>query len=105
VTFVVPKDFDFDDFAGTHYGIIFGQEEHLIRVPFDAASAPYVQERNWHWTQVIEEQDDGSIESTMRANHLLEILRWVLSWGGGARVIEPPELVNMVRTEVERMCP
>jgi predicted DNA-binding transcriptional regulator YafY len=102
-SFTVPDAFDFDDFAGTHFGIIFGKQEHLIRVRFDAVVAPYVKERSWHWTQVIEEQDDGSIELTMRANHLLEIMRWVLSWGGGAKVIEPPELVAMVRAEVEKM--
>jgi predicted DNA-binding transcriptional regulator YafY len=101
--FVIPADFEFETYAGTHFGIIFGSEEHEIRVLFNAETAPYVKEREWHWTQVVEEHDDGSMELTLRANHLLEISRWILSWGGGATVLEPPELVEMVADEVRRM--
>ncbi len=103
-TFTIPSDFDFETHAGTHFGIIFGTEEHEIRVLFDAETAPYVKEREWHWTQVVEEHDDGSMELTLRANHLLEISRWILSWGGGATVLDPPELKTMVADEVRKMC-
>ncbi len=103
-TFTIPSDFDFETYAGTHFGIIFGKEEHQVRVLFNGETAPYVKEREWHWTQVMEEHDDGSMELTLRVNHLLEISRWILSWGGGATVLEPPELVEMVAAEVKKMC-
>ncbi len=102
--FTIPADFDFEAMAGKHFGIIFGDQEYVVRVRFDAEVAPYVKEREWHWTQVVEEFDDGSIEVTLKANHLLEIRRWILSWGGGATVLEPPELVAEVAQDVKRMC-
>ena len=102
--FTIPADFDFEAMAGKHFGIIFGDKEYSIRVRFDAEVAPYVKEREWHWTQVVEEFDDGSIEVTLKANHLLEIRRWILSWGGGATVLEPPELVAEVAKDVQKMC-
>ena len=35
------------------------------------------------------------------ASHLLEIKKWVLSWGGMARVLSPQTLINDIRRELE----
>jgi predicted DNA-binding transcriptional regulator YafY len=34
------------------------------------------------------------------ADHLYEVKRWILSWGGGVKVLAPEELVASVREEL-----
>ena len=43
------------------------------------------------------------IEFQADLSGLEEITRWVLGWGGKARVLGPPELVERVAREVEGM--
>ncbi|TAF32243.1 MAG: YafY family transcriptional regulator [Oscillatoriales cyanobacterium] len=96
----------------------FNAQEHLDRIfqaevgegkPvevviwFDRPTAPYIWERRWHSTQEIEQHPDGAVTLRMTVGGLNEIKRWVLGYGKGARVKSPPELVQLVRDEVEGM--
>ncbi|MCF2970922.1 WYL domain-containing protein [Synechococcus sp. Nb3U1] len=72
-----------------------------ISIWFDPATAPYIRERRWHPTQQIEEHPDGSLTLRFVVRGLNEVKRWVLFYGKGARVLGPPQLVAMVRDEVE----
>jgi len=36
-------------------------------------------------------------------NHLLEIKRWILSWGSMAKVLDPPELVADLDRTIKEM--
>jgi predicted DNA-binding transcriptional regulator YafY len=74
-----------------------------IKIEFDRETAPYVKERKWHPSQSIEEYPDGSIALSMTVRGINDIKRWVLGYGKGAKVISPPELVNLVREEVAQI--
>lgn len=74
-----------------------------VAIWFDTSTSPYVRERRWHPTQEIEEHSDGSITLQMKVTGLNELKRWVLGYGKGAVVKEPPELVALVKGEVEEM--
>lgn len=74
-----------------------------VTIWFDASTAPYVRERPWHPTQEIQEHPDGSLTLHLVVGGLNELKRWVLGYGKGAVVKEPPELVEMVQEEVEGM--
>ncbi len=93
--------------AKEHLSKIFQSEVGGKPVPvtiwFDASTAPYVRERRWHPTQEIQEHPDGSLTLHLVVGGLNELKRWVLGYGKGAVVKEPPELVEMVREEVEGM--
>ena len=99
--FLIPNDFDFEAYAGKHFGIIFGDREYNVEIHFDPSAAPYVREQVWHETQTIEEGEDGSAVLRFQTNHLLEVRRWVLSWGAGAKVCAPPELRKAVRQDLK----
>jgi len=99
--FETPADFDFERLAGTHFGIIWSDKEYLVRIWFSADHAPYVKERDWHPTQTIKENKDGSIVLSFKTNHLYEVKRWVLSWGAGARVLGPKELNQSIMEDIE----
>jgi predicted DNA-binding transcriptional regulator YafY len=102
-TFVPDPTFD----ARDHLEMIFQHEAGGVPKPvaiwFDAPTAPYIRERRWHPTQEIQEHPDGSLTLCMVVRGLNDLKRWVLGYGKGAIVREPPELVELVRDEVEGM--
>lgn len=99
------RDPDFN--AKDHLAMIFQHEVGgvpvTVRIRFDAKTAPYIRERRWHATQELYEQPDGGVTLQMVVRGLNDLKRWVLGYGQGAVVEEPPELVAMVRAEIEGM--
>ena len=102
-TFEVHESFD----RKAHFARMFqhevGHEVRAIAIWFEARSAPYIRERRWHPSQVLEEHPDGAVTLRMQVPGLNEVKRWVLFYGAGARVLEPPELVEMVKDELAGM--
>ncbi|NET48532.1 MAG: WYL domain-containing transcriptional regulator [Merismopedia sp. SIO2A8] len=80
-----------------------GGEPQRVVVEFDGRCAPYIKERQWHESQSMRELDNGWLRFEVETRSLAEVKRWVLGFGAGAIVREPPELVKMVRSELERM--
>jgi predicted DNA-binding transcriptional regulator YafY len=78
-------------------------EPQTVRIRFDQEIAGWVTERQWHLQQKLTRLQTGEIELEFPANGLFEVQRWVLSWGRQARVLAPPELVQMVNEEVTAM--
>ncbi|MBD2019225.1 WYL domain-containing protein [Leptolyngbya sp. FACHB-36] len=102
-TFVPDPTFDAKD----HLEMIFQHEAGGVPLPvsiwFDAPTAPYIRERRWHPTQELQEHPDGSVTLHMVVRGLNDLKRWVLGYGRGAIVRQPPELVEMVKAEVVEM--
>jgi predicted DNA-binding transcriptional regulator YafY len=90
-----------------HLEAIFQHEvggvEFLVRIWFDAQTAPYIRERRWHATQKLKEHEDGAVTLQMMVKGLNDLKRWVLGYGRGAVVLEPRELVKIVEEEIEHM--
>lgn len=74
-----------------------------VVVRLDKSKARFVNEWKLHHQQRVEPQQDGSVYVTANVAGLVEVLRWVLSWGRGARVIAPAELREMVVSEIDAM--
>jgi predicted DNA-binding transcriptional regulator YafY len=72
-----------------------------VRVRFDATVPPYVRRAKWHKTQTIEEHSAG-IDLRMRVRSTSELLSWVLSLGQHAEVVEPEDLRDQARAELEK---
>ena len=63
-----------------------------------------VGERQWHASQKIRpvgKNGDEGIELTLELGSFEEVKRWVLSWGGHARVLEPKELAVQVKAAAQ----
>jgi predicted DNA-binding transcriptional regulator YafY len=101
--FTRPASFDFRQLFGSHFGIHWGEDETEVRIHFSHHAAAYIRERQWHPSQVIDEQADGSLDLTLTVNHLLELKRWILSWGNEAQVVAPTELAEDLRRTALRM--
>lgn len=102
-SFVPDPDFDAKD----HFEMIFQHEAGGVPTPvmiwFDRVTAPFIRERRWHPTQEIVEHEDGSLSLRMVVRGMNDVKRWVLGYGKGAIVREPPELAKLVREEVDCM--
>ncbi len=97
--FAYPDDFDPAAHVVGPFGMIRGKRERVV-VRFDAKVAHYVKRRRWHATQRFRDVD-GGIEMTLEPEGTDEMVSWVLGFGGTAEVMEPRELRERVKREVE----
>jgi predicted DNA-binding transcriptional regulator YafY len=92
--FEIDPTFDREDHFASAFQHEVGGIPTAIAIWFDTQTAPYIRERRWHPTQQIEEHPDGALPLQFVVRGLNEVKRWVLYYGSGARVLEPPELVK-----------
>ncbi|MCP3983734.1 MAG: WYL domain-containing protein [bacterium] len=97
--FEVPTDFDFDAHTASSFGVV-AEPPEPVRLRFEKRWALYVQEHAWHPTQEMTARQDGSIELRMDVGTGEELIRWVLSFGAGVRVLEPTTLAEAVASEL-----
>jgi predicted DNA-binding transcriptional regulator YafY len=82
---------------------VSGAGEFNVVIRFDEFAGGYIREKRWHPSQKLRERKDGAVELEMKLSSLAEVQRWVLSWGGHAKVIAPKELAAAVKEAAEKM--
>lgn len=90
--FTRPANFSIDDFLSESFTVFEGRDPQKVRVRFDAFASRLVRERRWHDSQTIKQLANDEVELSLKLGSLVEIERWVLSWGEHARVLEPKAL-------------
>ena len=98
-TFTVDPGFDWKRYEAEAFGVVWEKPKTVV-VRFSADQAPYVREREWHPTQKIRTLRDGRVELTFRAGGAFEIIRWALSWGSAAQLIQPKSLRQRIAEEL-----
>lgn len=96
--FARPKKFSLAKRLRDSFGVHSGEGEFEVVLRFKARAADYVREKKWHESQRLRELKGGALELRLKLSSLMEIQRWVLSWGGDARVLKPRELADSVHT-------
>ncbi len=93
-TFTVPDDFRIADFFDGTFKVISDASQPLrtVRLRFAPSAAKYVREKVWHVSQGLHREPDGSVVLEMSLRSMLEVRRWILSWGSECEVLEPAEL-------------
>ncbi len=99
-SFVIPEDFNLDDFMRPSFGVFQG-EPIRVKIWFHTDVAGYIKEKIWHESQEIHPQDDGSIIFEAEVAGTDEIRFWIMSWGSKAEVLEPESLRDEIREEAE----
>ena len=102
-TFSRPDKFSLERQLRDSFGVHSGQKEYEVVIQFDASVADFIREKKWHASQRLRELKDGGVELTLKLSGLLEVQRWVLSWGGNATAVQPPELRELVRQAAEKI--
>ena len=109
VGYEIPEDFDGVAYLGRSFGVWTDPErpdhKQEVRIELTGYAAGLAQERRWHPSQQVKllNAKGTRVEVCFEVGRLEELLRWVLSWGGKARVLAPSELKKMVRDEVKSM--
>ncbi|MBM4364418.1 MAG: WYL domain-containing protein, partial [Deltaproteobacteria bacterium] len=98
--FALPDDFKIEEWFQGEFGVWRSAERHRVVVEFDEAAVEYVRMRKVHPTQKLT-AIPGGVRLSMTVGDLRQVASWVLEWGARARVVEPPELVERVRGELE----
>jgi proteasome accessory factor B len=96
-TFDRPRKFSLEERLRDSFGVHSGEGEYEIVIRFSPRAADYIREKKWHESQQLRELKGGGVELRLKLSGLLEIERWILGWGGDARVIKPRELAAAVR--------
>jgi len=97
--FEPADDFDFDDYTASSFGVIV-EPATRVRIRFEPRWSTYAEEHTWHPSQEVESLPDGRTLLTMEVGGTAELRSWVLSFGDGAEVLEPPELRAEVLQEL-----
>ena len=82
-------------------GMMQGPPQH-IEVEFTAKRAPYVREVEWHTSQQVADQPDGSLRLSLEVCIDQPLRNWILSFGASARVLAPPDLAAEIAAELTR---
>ncbi len=98
----VPNDFDLRRYFGNAWAVYRGDRSFDVEIMFTREAAATAVEAIWHHTQKVHKNKDGSITLTFKVDGLNEIVRWVLGWGSRAKVIQPPELREMILDQLNQ---
>ena len=87
---------------GPGYGLFSGPVRGRARLRFVAERARWVADERWHGQQETQRLPDGRHELTVPYSEVDELLGEILRYGPDVEVVEPPELVELVRERLER---
>lgn len=99
--FVLPHDFDADDFVHGAFGVAPPSAKARVTIEFDPRVADGVRAERVHPTQRIAAAPDGRVRLTMSLPLTEGLVAWVLGFGAAARVVEPDELRDAVIERLE----
>ena len=102
-TFERSQKFSLEQRLRDSFGVHAGEGKFVVVIRFAPRAADYIREKKWHPSQTLRDLKDGGAELTMKLSSLAEVERWVLSWGGEAKVLKPKELVESVRVAAQKI--
>jgi predicted DNA-binding transcriptional regulator YafY len=103
-TFIIPAGFNPHEYFDKEMGVwASSRKPYTVEFVVDREIGTYALDRQWHKTQEVEENKDGSVRVKFTTTQMPEVLRWVLGQGHTVKVLNPPELVAMVKDEAERV--
>jgi proteasome accessory factor B len=102
-SFKRSKKFSLEKELRDSFGVHSGEGEFEVVIRFNARAADYIREKKWHPSQRLRELKGRGLELKMKLSSLAEIERWILSWGGDAKVLQPRALAESVRAAARKL--
>ena len=102
-TFERSKKFSLEKELRDSFGVHSAEGEFEVVIRFNPRVADFIREKRWHESQELRELKNGDVELKLKLSSLVEIERWVLSWGGDAKVIKPGQLAEAVRNSAKKI--
>jgi len=98
-TFAIPKGFDVESLMKDRFGKFIhvdGGRPTTVRLLFKPEIANSIAERTWHPKQKLNWRKDGRLELEFPVLDVIDVVPWVLSFGGDVRILAPRELKKIV---------
>jgi proteasome accessory factor B len=102
-TFPKPQRFSLEKRLRDSFGVQSGQGSFEVLIRFNPRAADFIREKKWHQSEQRRDLPDGGLELSMKLSSLDEVERWILSWGGNAKAVQPKELVERIRASAQRL--
>jgi len=99
--FEIPDTFSIREYLGNSWIIERGTPTRIV-IEFDASQVPYISEKQWHHSQQLKTLPDGGLRMVLTTGSLGEIMRWVMSFGSHARIVEPEGLRQQIVEELDK---
>jgi proteasome accessory factor B len=97
VTFKHSTGFSMDERLRGSFGVHSAEGRFDVAIRFAPDVADYIREKRWHASQTLRELRGGAVEIRMKLTSLGEVERWILGWGGHAKVLRPRELADRIK--------
>jgi predicted DNA-binding transcriptional regulator YafY len=102
--FNIPQNFKAEEYFDKAMGVFASaRTSYTVELLIAGEIGTYALERQWHDTQKVEQREDGSVFVQFTTTQMPEVLRWVLGQGHTVKVLNPLELVEMVKGEIEKV--
>lgn len=101
--FTRDERFSPEEWMGSAFQVYGGDEVREVSIWFSPQKAHFIRERQWHPSQRIEVQEDGSLLLHMKTGGLVEVRNWVLQFGSDAEILEPASLREESKSEIKAM--
>jgi len=98
----MPLGFDVDAYVRDALVIMRGKPI-AVELVFSKPTAAWVKDRIWHPSQQMTPLKDGRLRMALKVADTRELLGWILSFGGGVRVVKPDALKQKVREEARKI--
>lgn len=99
----MPLDFKVDEYVQDALGIMRSGRRFEVELLFSKKAAAWVKDKSWHPSQEIKLLKDGRLKMILKVADNDELVGWVLSFGGGARVVRPEALKQKVMDEAKKV--
>ena len=93
-------DFDLQEYTNQSFGVYHG-EILDVKLSFSPELAEEASQFNFHPTQKIKQEKDGSLTVTFKASGDKEIIWHVFKWGNGCKIVAPKALQKEYKKYLE----
>ena len=94
--------FDLDAYVQDALVIMRGRPIE-VEIVFSKVTAAWAKDRIWHPSQQTTPLKDGRLRMTLQVADTRELVGWILSFGGGVRVVSPKTLREKVKEEARKI--
>lgn len=104
-TFTLPENYKFEEsFEEGRFGAFQYDEAYSFKIEIYGESRNFLHERIWADNQIIEESNsENKSIITFTSSQWIPIEKWILSFGGDAKPLEPDWLVEWWKAEIHKM--
>jgi len=104
-SFKIPSDFKLKNYIKNKNADVTPYDNKLYHFEFSVPKefSDESIDKSYDPNQIIELKEDGTLYISFRSTELYEIFHWIIGQGQKVKVLNPPELVKMVKKEVKKV--